>query len=407
MKSRSAILAMIVAVSLMVGPLYAYQTSSGQATPGINAIAARRDFSLTKSIRVSLLLVGGQNGTWFEPGQSPRLYGINLRNNSTLQLTPVGSEGTVWGGGFNGSQALISGWGTDDDSSGPYICLYNGVDALTHRSLDYYGEASYWEGGDIFAASYNGKEWLLSGLGSGPLPPNHQTAVNHMSLGTFNGTFFSDLSKLVPHQRDAILYANSWNGEYWLVGGGYRGFGVIFTFDGHTIVDLTSKAKQTVSKFASVQSIGWNGAYWLIGGIGFLARYDGHNFTDLTSQLTDALPSKNFYSVNAIAWNGRSWLIGGGTPVALQTQSHAWFAMPTPSGFLDLSSMLPSYVFNGTITSSILTITYASGRWILGGYSGSQGTLFAYNYGYLRDYSDLVKDMTYVNWASSLEVTSF
>jgi hypothetical protein len=407
MKSRSAIFILIVTLSLVLSPFLIYHASSTKASADIGTYARRGDTnsSLVKADGGSFLLVGGQNGTWFEPGQSPRLYGIDLRSNSTVKLTPVNSEGTVWGGGFNGSQALISGWGTDDNSSGPYVCLYNGVDALTHRSLDYYGEASSWEGGDVFAASYNGKEWLLSGLGSGPLPPNDSPS-NHMSLGTFNGTVFSDLSEVVPNQRDAILYANAWNGQYWLVGGGYRGFGTIFTFDGNTIVDLTAQAKQTVTKFASVQSIGWNGAYWLVGGIGFLARYDGRNFTDLTSQLKDTLSTKNFYSVTAIGWNGQSWLIGGGTPIALLTRNHAWFAIYSMSKFVDLSSALPSYVSNATVPSTILTITPANHMWILGGYSGNQGILFAYNDAYVRDYSSLVKDMTYINWVSGLQETT-
>ena len=115
------------------------------------------------------MFVGGQNGTWFEQGQSPRVYQIYLQNFSSVQLTPVRSGGTVWGGGFNGSQLLISGWGSDDASPGPYIWLYNGASVVTEGSLDDYGQASSWSGGDIFSASYNGKEWLLSGLGSGPL----------------------------------------------------------------------------------------------------------------------------------------------------------------------------------------------------------------------------------------------
>ncbi len=63
-----------------------------------------------------------------------------------------------------------------------------------------------------------------------------------MSLGTFNGSVFTDLSSLVPDQQDAILYANAWNGQYWLVGGGYKRIGVLFTFDGSNFVDLTTQA---------------------------------------------------------------------------------------------------------------------------------------------------------------------
>jgi hypothetical protein len=43
------------------------------------------------------VFVGGQNGTWFEQGQSPRVYQIYLQNFSSVQLNPVRSGGTVWG----------------------------------------------------------------------------------------------------------------------------------------------------------------------------------------------------------------------------------------------------------------------------------------------------------------------
>ena len=122
------------------------------------------------------VLVGGQNGSWFQLGQFPMLYQISLQSCSRIQLDPVSSGGAVWGGGFNGSQFLVSGWGSDDRSTGPYIWLYNGADVVTSGSLDHYGQASSWSGGDIFSASYNGKEWLLSGLGSGPFPPYSDSA---------------------------------------------------------------------------------------------------------------------------------------------------------------------------------------------------------------------------------------
>jgi hypothetical protein len=228
-----------------------------------------------------------------------------------------------------------------------------------------------------------------------------------MSLGTFNGTVFTDLSTLVPKQHDAILYANAWNGLYWLIGGGYVDNGTIFTFDGSRIVDLTTQAELAIPSFASVQSIGWNGEYWLIGGFGFLAQFDGHNFVDLTQQLRAAVRTKNFLSVNAIAWNGQSWMIGGGTPVAQLTPSQAWIATYSSAGFVDLSSALPLYISNATQTSSILTITTANGFWTIGGYSGDKGTLFVYSNSYFTDYSSLVSDMIYVNWASSLQDLAF
>ena len=350
------------------------------------------------------VFVGGQNGSWFHLGQFPRLYKISLQDFSSTQLNPVSSGGTVWGGGYNGSQLLVSGWGSDDESHGPYVWLYNGANVVASGSLDDYGQASSWNGGDIFSASYNGREWLLSGLGSGPLPPYSDEAINHMSLGTFNGSAFTDLSSLVPDQQDAILYTNAWNGQYWLIGGGYLSTAVLFTFDGNTTVNLAAAAKNAIPTLGSVQAIGWNGNYWLIGGIGFLAEYDGKRFLDLTPQLERALSTYDFDSVNAIAWNGQSWLIGGGTAIAQLYPSYAWFIAYNSNRFTQASPELPTYMSS---PSSILAITSVNGMWFLGGYSANKGILLTYNDGILTDYSNLVSGFSYVHWLSNLQVLAF
>ena len=353
------------------------------------------------------VFVGGQNGTWFQQGQFPRLSQLSLQNETYVQLHPVRSEGTVWGGGYNGSQLLVSGWGSDDGSPGPYVWLYNGAQVVTEGSLDEYGQASTWSGGDVFAASYNGYEWLLSGLGSGVLPTYSDDAINHMGLGTFNGSVFTDLSSLVPEQQDAILYTNAWNGQYWLVGGGGPSDnGVLFTFDGKNVHDLTPLAENAIASFGSVQSIAWNGSYWLIGGVGFLAEFDGTTFTDLTQRLTSQLGTNNS-TVNAIAWNGQTWMLGGGTPIVQLTTGHAWIASYNSTSLVDLASALPSYMANETQTSSILSIAVSNGMWILGGYSGDQGVLLAYHGGFLTDDSNLVSGFTYVDWVSGLQDISF
>jgi hypothetical protein len=349
------------------------------------------------------ILVGGQNGTWFQPGQQPRLYQVLLSNYSAIQLTPVPSEGTVWTGGWNGSEWFISGWGTDPGPKGsnPYLYLYDGKTQAVGGSLDQYEAESSWHGGDIFAASYNGKEWLLTGMGSDILPSFLEPA-NHLAMATFNGTVFIDLSMLVPEQQDGILYANAWNGKYWLIGGGYQYRTILFTFDGNRTIDLTSQVADAVTNLAAVQAIAWNGKYWLIGGVGFLAEYDGENFVDLTAQLNAALhvPSDESVIVNAIAWNGSSWMIGGGTPVAQLTPDHAWIASYDSNVFIDLSSTLPSYVTQPNFAnSSILTICYANNSWIFGGYSNNHAILLSYKNGSMTDISDLVRTtMTYVIW---------
>jgi len=347
----------------------------------------------------SYVLVGGQNGTWFSSDQDPRLDKIDLGNYSKNSLSPVSGDGTVWSGGWNGSQWLISGWGTDQGLNGsdPYIFLYNGQKQVIGGSLSLYPAETTWLGGDVFAASSGGRYWLLCGLGSGNLTA--YGTGNHMSLAIFDGSTFTDLSPRVPHQNDEILYANAWNGQYWLVGGGYGGDGILFTYDGRNIVDLTQRIGEAVPGFASVQAIAWNGLYWLIGGDGFLAAYDGHEFTDLTSGLDSILGPDIACcsSVNAIAWNGFQWMLGGGAPVAQVGYSRAWLVNYADNRFTDLTSNLSnSNSYSGG--SSILSIGAIGSSWIIGGYFGSQGWLFVDNNGAFTNLSRLVSDFTYVDW---------
>jgi hypothetical protein len=373
----------------------------------------------------SYILVGGQTGTWFRQGQNPQLYKIFLSNYSAIQLNPVPGEGTVWTGGWNGSQWLISGWGTypGPDGSNPYIYLYDGNTQVVAGSLNQYKTESSWHGGDIFAASYNGGYWLLSGIGSDTLPSFHTgPPVNHMSLATFDGHNFTDLSGRVPRQQVGILYASTWNGTHWLVGGGYADSGILFSFDGSSIVDLTDRISKAVESFASIQSIAWNGKYWLIGGIGFLARYNGYSFVDLTPLLRSALRvhlanaasfadslSSNGWSrhrsqltVNAIAWDGSSWMLGGGSPVAQTTPNVAWVTSYGANGFIDLSPSFPSFVSHPEQTgSSILSICNTGNAWILGGFSDNHGILLSYEKGSVVNVSHLVSKMSYVIWVGS------
>ena len=358
------------------------------------------------------VLVGGQNGTWFDPGQGPRLVKIFLQNDSVTQLTPVPGQGTVWGGGWNGSQWLISGWGADSGTSGsnPYLYLYNGREQVAGESVNEYDHETSWHGGDIFAASYDGKEWLLSGMGSEPiLTPTDEPFDfgNHMSLATFSGKNFTDLSAIVPEQGDAILYTNAWNGSLWMVGGGYYSYGTLFTFDGSNVTDLTSQISEAIGTFGSVLSVRWNGSYWLIGGYGFLAKYDGHNFQDLTRQLYHSISNdvSSPVIVNAIAWNGSSWMIGGGSMVAnpqienQQAQPDAWIASYGTQGFKDLTPSLPTYISKPIISSSILTISYIDNRWILGGFSDSNAILLVISPHSITDLSYLIgPTMSYVIW---------
>ena len=350
------------------------------------------------------VLVGGQNGTWFRAGQAPRLYELSLSDYSVEPLVPVSSQGTVWTGGWNGSQWLISGWGRvpGPHGSNPYIYLYDGQNQIVAGTMNQSQSESSWRGGDIFAASYNGTEWLLSGLGSGVLTSyDPKATTNHMSLATFDGYKFTDLSNIVPEQRDAILYANAWNGRTWLVGGGYHHEGVLFLFNGSGFMDLTPEIEKAVRTFASVQCLAWNGEFWLIGGIGFLAKYDGSRFADLTAELTGALNPSVSVTVNAVSWNGSMWMLGGGTPVAQLQASKAWAATFTSTRFTDISSELGSYGSDVISPSSILTITSKNDSWIIGGYLKTQGTLYAYLGGSFINLSNLVSGFSYVDWVGA------
>jgi len=388
----------------------------------VNAFSTPTNFPFSSD---PYILVGGQSGIWFQHGQNPRLYKISFLDYSVVQLTPVPSDGTIWTGGWNGSQWLISGWGTSPGSHGsnPYIYLYDGETQIVAGSLSQFDSESSWHGGDVFAASYNGEDWLLSGMGSDSLPGfDIGEPTNHMSLATFDGYNFTDLSGEVPRQQNGILYANAWNGTSWLVGGGYADFGVLFTFDGKTITDLSDPILTKVPTFDSVQSIAWNGKYWLIGGIGFLARFDGHNFIDLSSQLRSALrvhllntapvvdslsasnwvPHRFELTVNTIAWNGTSWMLGGGSPVAQSTPNVAWAVSYGKDGLVDISSRLPAHVTQPQQSgSSILSICYTGNKWIFGGYSDGHAILLLYEHESFGDISYLVSSMNYANWVGA------
>jgi hypothetical protein len=358
----------------------------------------------------NFILVGGQNGSWFTKSQYPRLLQISVDSNSSIGLNPVAGEGTVWSGMSNGSDWLISGWGGESytGAPNPYLFLYNGTGSINDTIED--SAEAEWQGGDVFAISSNGTSWLLSGLGSGVLNPlqiGRPILTNHLSVGLFDGKKFIDLSRQLPEQMDGILYANAFNGSDWLIGGGYLNRGVLFEFDGTRFIDLTSVIERFVHSFNSVQSIAWNGQYWLIGGIGFLAKFDGLKFADLSSNLTNMLSSQvtsaKLFAVNSMAWNGSKWLIGGGEPVAINLFSSVpWIASYNSTSFVDLTAMLPLYSTGLNSDSSILSIVNSPSRgfWLIGGYSGNNGMLLDYR-GSLSDLSNLTGDMTYVNWVAT------
>jgi hypothetical protein len=224
-----------------------------------------------------------------------------------------------------------------------------------------------------------------------------------MSLSLFDGDTFTDLSASIPQQKDAILYANAWNGRYWLVGGGYGDDGVLLSFDGTKIVNLTNQIAQFVPSFSSVQSIAWNGTLWLIGGVNFLALYDGTTFTDLTDKLYAKLAISNdcCSSVNAIGWDGVRWLLGGGAPIAQYGTGQFWVVEYAENHFTDLTPQLSLTSAELTSYSGALSITTVDGTWVIGGYLRHHGALYAFSGNRFTNLSYLVRNFTYVNWVGA------
>jgi hypothetical protein len=347
------------------------------------------------------LIVGGQNGTWFKGGQNPRLFKVNLTNSETARLPTFRSQGTIWSGSTNGTNWLISGWGSDQYGANPPIILYDSSFSIIYRSSMPNANSS-WYGGDIFASSYGRHEWLMSGLGSGHIDGMNG---NHMSLASFDGSNFTDLSLMVPDNQLGILYANYWNGSLWMVGGGFRFKGFLFTFNGTTIHDLTDQLSQSVPVLGPVTSLAWNGTDWLIGGYQSLAIYDGHRFTAMSEVLGSAV-GKQFHAVNAIGWDKHDnmWLLAGGFAKADLRASVGWIAALSSNGKArNLSSLISPYLKSAS-SSSILTASFDDGLWVLGGYAnkgkGTTPILLAISFPTttVTDFSRAVEDTTYVIW---------
>ena len=374
---------------------------------------------------VSYALVGGQSGRWFQQLQYPRLFALQPSPRGSLSnlSDAIPLRGTVWGGGWNGSEWTISGWGTCNTpvSSNPYILH------LTANGSSYFGSLEQgqdeWTGGDIFSASANGSRWMLTGMGSGYTLIHSsryprlllRSKTNHLSLGLTAANGFVDYSTSLPRKMDGVLFASCFNGTEWLVGGGWESTGVLFAFNGKNFTDLTPSILRAIPTFHSVQTIAWNGKYWLVGGVGFLAKYSGSTFSDLTAGLNYTLSPRerlsNLTAVNSVSWNGSVWLLGGGYQIASPEASGlAWLAsLDSRSVFSDLTSYLPQRALpvkattTGTnLGSTVLSITFADGSWIIGGAAANRGLLFAYRgSGATIDYSGLLGDMTYVDWVGA------
>lgn len=408
-------------IALLVGVNWSSQNSQARQDRQDRSTATTEQYfsSFDSSSFPSYILAGGQIGQWFTLTQNPSLYSISFVNNTATStpLDVIPNLGTVWTGGWNGSNWLITGWGQSQGLN-PYIAYYNSQ-AQSQVNSSNYPQASVaeeeWNGGDIFSATWDGSMWLLTGMGSGALPLDGWIS-NHYSMAflTQNGTFV-DLSSSIPNNMDGILYASSWNGNYWLVGGGYYGFdtGVLFTVspDGN-IVEITSTITQWVPDFSSVQSIAWNGTDWMIGGVGFLAEYNPSTggVYDLTGALdsilntNDSLSNSETNSVNSIVWTGSEWMFAGGVPIAYvgNESQTAWVASMDPQNdvFTDLTTQaIPSSILSSPM-SSILSMACDDSGCVLGGFAGNNPVLLWYNGQSTTDLSGAIPagDMTYVQW---------
>lgn len=366
------------------------------------------------------VLAGGQYGFWFTRNQTPSLAKITMTKGDPMasNVSTVQGGGTVWTGGWNGTDWLFSGWGSSNGLN-PYYVIYNSNVSLGLNFANYTQAASAeveWNGGDIFSATWNGSVWLLTGMGSGLLFPA-QGANNHYSIAflTANGKFI-DLSQSIPNNMDGILYSSSWNGKEWLVGGGWYGYnkGVLFTVSQTgKVADITNIISESVPTFNSVQSIAWNGTVWMIGGVGFLAAYDPTNghVKDLTPMLDAALGNNSLTdlktnSVNSMSWINNEWVFAGGAPVGYKGEEFqsAWVAsMDSLNGkFSDItSSALPPSALDSSM-SSILSMSCESIGCVFGGFTGNDPALAWYNGVNSTDISAGL-NMTYVQWVSISE----
>jgi hypothetical protein len=389
--------------------------------------------SAASSAQVSApyLLVGGQYGTWFTPSQSPRFLQVSTSNPpkvNNLTSSFDSTAGTVWTGATNGSQWLISGWMNNISvSHDPHIYLYSAaqmkpVKISNYSSID--KAMSTWWGGDIFTASWGAQphEWLVAGLGSGCAPKffscsstkggptgcGSQVCPNHMALGLFNGKKFVDLSQRLPFD-DFILYASAWNGEYWLVGGGYLSNGILFTYNPST----DAIAIITTSVPATVTSIGWNGKYFLVGGMGFLDSYNGRALSSLTASFNGAVKEKLSYpnSVDSILWNSSTstWYLAGGLPMSLTpglagSSAKAWVASYKAGSFVDLTAkIIPAKILHNSL-SAVLSMAFDGEELYVGGYYSSNGgstnhdMLLLSNGKSTSNLSSKLGEMSYVDW---------
>ncbi len=88
MKNQIAIFFVILAASFVVTPVAGHHMclrKKMERTGSCND-SGYANAALINAPGVDSVLVGGQNGTWFVPGQSPKLYKVYLQNDSAVHV---------------------------------------------------------------------------------------------------------------------------------------------------------------------------------------------------------------------------------------------------------------------------------------------------------------------------------
>ncbi len=268
------------------------------------------------------ITIGGVFGTLYKgivsfPAQNTALIDHNLQ---TFEIDQ-GNDTSSW-------RTIISTFAFTDKN----------VDLEKTNPITKVTEVSQVVGTDMQAVSVLGNAVLLGG---------------GKKLELYNGTSVSDLSSNIASTDPAINakplitgpIVN--NGHYWLISTTRVGEqGHLYSFDGKQWADLTSDLQAAMPRtiFGGMQ-MAWNGTYWLIAANpGFIGKYDGHTFTDLTSQVQGFNDPK---TVTSIAWNGEYFLItklGPGNHGQVMRYDGTTFSVP--SG-LDGTNYITSVAWNG------------------------------------------------------------
>lgn len=259
------------------------------------------------------------------PGGSPSaeqacLHGVTLQN-STAVLGGAFRAGGIWGQGANSTGVLLGGtslYVKATDLNRPAL-----LELLGNRSgsvgVNLTSEFEpYFTDGGIYAATWNGTAWLIGGQADFDGTPGP-------SLVSWSGAAVANLTPRIssyfvglpaPGQSsppDWGIWATEWNGSAWLVAGnGSRG-AVLLALEGNLVTDLTPELGPSAAR-GYITLIDWNSTAWMVGGFQVFGTYSGGRFTDL-------LPNSSFASSGVFAadWNGTGWLVGGGSPPALAT----------------------------------------------------------------------------------------